>query len=149
ARRARGGGCPGARDRRIAARGSNRAQRERSRADARGRLRVAGAPWWRRRGRLMLSARRLAAVARKEWIQLRRDVRSMVLAFVLPPFMLLFFGSAINWDIRELPIAVVDRDVTAHSRRLVESFEASGYFTVTERPATMTEVDALLLDGSV
>jgi len=97
----------------------------------------------------MLSARRLAAVARKEWIQLRRDVRSMVLAFVLPPFMLLFFGSAINWDIRELPIAVVDRDVTAHSRRLVESFEASGYFTVTERPATMTEVDALLLDGSV
>jgi ABC-2 type transport system permease protein len=31
---------------------------------------------------------RFLAVARKEWIQLRRDTRSMILAFVLPMMLL-------------------------------------------------------------
>ena len=78
---------------------------------------------------------RLAAVARKEWIQLRRDPRSMLLAFGLPLFLLVFFGYAITWDIDDLRLAVLDHDRTATSRALVESFEASGYFRVTGRPA--------------
>ena len=47
----------------------------------------------------MIDPVRLLAVARKEWIQLRRDSRSMILAFVLPIFLLLFFGYAISWDV--------------------------------------------------
>ena len=56
---------------------------------------------------------RLWAMARKEWIQLRRDPRSMILAFVLPLFLLLFFGYAITWDINDIRISVVDQDNTA------------------------------------
>lgn len=36
--------------------------------------------------------RRLWAVARKEMIQLRRDTRSLALAFALPALLLLLFG---------------------------------------------------------
>lgn len=78
----------------------------------------------------MLSTARLVAVARKEVRQLRRDPRSLVLAFVLPLLLLLLFGYAISWDIRDIRTAVVDHDRSAQSRALVDAFRASGYFTI-------------------
>lgn len=80
-----------------------------------------------------LSRTRLRAVARKEWIQLRRDPRSLALAFALPVLLLLLFGYAITWDVRNIEMVVVDQDQTAQSRALVESFTSSGYFRVVER----------------
>ncbi len=80
-----------------------------------------------------LSRMRLRAIARKEWIQLRRDPRSLALAFALPVLLLLLFGYAITWDVRNIQMVVVDQDHTAQSRALVESFTSSGYFHVVER----------------
>jgi ABC-2 type transport system permease protein len=97
----------------------------------------------------MLSLRRTRAVARKEWIQLRRDPRSMVLAFGMPVLMLVFFGYAISWDIRDMRLAVLDHDRTAHSRRLVEAFESSGYFSVALRPETVSRIDHELMRGRI
>ena len=62
---------------------------------------------------------RLRAIARKEWLQLRRDPRSMALAFALPLFLLVFFGYAITWDIDDVPLSVLDRDRSRASRELV------------------------------
>jgi ABC-2 type transport system permease protein len=92
---------------------------------------------------------RLGAIARKEWIQIRRDRRSLYLAFGLPILLLIFFGYAINWDIEDLPLAVLDRDRTAESRALVDAFTASGLFTVVDRPAREAEVEAGLVSGEV
>ncbi|HUF29885.1 MAG TPA: ABC transporter permease [Gemmatimonadaceae bacterium] len=92
---------------------------------------------------------RLLAIARKEWIQVRRDRRSLYLAFGLPLLLLIFFGYAINWDIEDLPLAVLDRDHTAESRALVDAFTASGLFTVVDRPAREAEVEAGLVSGAV
>jgi ABC-2 type transport system permease protein len=97
----------------------------------------------------MLSAMRLGAVARKEWLQLRRDPRSMTLAFVLPVALLIFFGYAITWDVRDIRMAVLDRDGSARSRALVEAFAASGYFTITQHVASVAEAEALLSRGRV
>ncbi|MFP4624213.1 MAG: ABC transporter permease [Gemmatimonadota bacterium] len=80
-----------------------------------------------------MSGTRLLAMARKEWLQLRRDPRSMSMAFVLPILMLLFFGYAITWDVQDLELRVLDQDRTARSRSLVEAFQSSGYFHVVER----------------
>ncbi|MDH5760640.1 MAG: ABC transporter permease subunit [Gemmatimonadota bacterium] len=90
---------------------------------------------------------RLLAMARKEWIQLRRDPRSMALAFVLPVFLLLFFGYAITWDVDDIPLAVLDQDRTAESRALTDAFVSSGYFTVTGYLGASAEVDATLVGG--
>jgi ABC-2 type transport system permease protein len=84
-------------------------------------------------------------MARKEWIQLHRDPRSMILAFALPLFLLLFFGYAITWDVDDIPIAVVDQDHTAASRKLVEAFVASGYFTVAEQISTERQAEEQLV----
>jgi ABC-2 type transport system permease protein len=92
---------------------------------------------------------RLGAIARKEWIQLRRDKRSMILAFVLPVFLLLFFGYAISWDVNDIPIAVLDQDRSPRSRSLVEAFQASGYFTVDEYLEDAAAADQRLVGDAV
>ncbi len=84
---------------------------------------------------------RLFAMARKEAIQLKRDTRSLILAFVLPVIMVLFFGYAITWDVNDLRLAVWDQDGTRASRELTEVFEASGYFLVVAHPTSYREVE--------
>jgi ABC-2 type transport system permease protein len=87
------------------------------------------------------------AVARKEIIQLRRDVRSLILAFLLPVLLVVLFGYAISWDVDDIPTAVLDEDRSFRSRELLDAFWSSGYFTrvaQVERPA---ELDELLNRG--
>jgi ABC-2 type transport system permease protein len=70
------------------------------------------------------------AVARKELRQIVRDRRTlMILAFV-PAFFLLVFGYALNFDVRNVALAVEDRDGTSESRALVSAFVNSGYFAL-------------------
>ena len=97
----------------------------------------------------MIDPVRLRAVARKEWIQLRRDSRSMILAFALPLFLLLFFGYAISWDVKDIRLAVLDRDASQESRSLVQALVSSGFFTVAERVGTEAEIAELLTAGTV
>lgn len=94
-----------------------------------------------------MSATRLLALARKEWIQLRRDPRSMALAFALPLVMLMVFGYAITWDVRELDLTVLDQDRTATSRSLIEAFEATGYFVIRDRLEDYGRIEEAVGDG--
>ena len=95
----------------------------------------------------LLDLHRLWAVARKETIQLRRDRRSLLLAFALPLLLLLLFGYAIDWDVRDIALAVVDQDASPESRELVDGFLASGYFTLVARPASPTAAARLFARG--
>ncbi|MGQ0813885.1 MAG: ABC transporter permease [Gemmatimonadota bacterium] len=92
---------------------------------------------------------RMLAMARKEAIQLRRDPRSMALAFLLPVFMLLFFGYAITFDVRNIRIAVVNEDGGQRSRAVIEALEGSGYFEVVRYLSNRRPVDDLLGRGEV
>ena len=86
---------------------------------------------------------RLWAVARKETRQLARDRRSLLLAFGLPLALLVLFGYAISWDVRDIALAVVDQDRTPESRDLTDTFLASGYFTLAARPASPAAAETL------
>ena len=97
----------------------------------------------------MLSRTRLFAVARKEKIQLRRDTRSLILAFLLPVLLVVLFGYAITWDVNDITTAVVDQDGSARSRELLDALQASGYFTVTARPERTADLTPLLDAGRV
>jgi ABC-2 type transport system permease protein len=92
----------------------------------------------------MLSPTRLLAVARKEFLQLRRDPRSLLLAFALPVLLLIIFGYAISWDVRNIRMAVLDQDRSAASRELLETLQASGYFSVTGFLERSGEIGPLL-----
>lgn len=92
---------------------------------------------------------RLLAVSRKEVLQLRRDPRSLILAFLLPVALLVFFGYAITWDVTDIRMAVVDQDRTRASRELVDAFRSSGRFTLVASPRRTADIGPLLDRGTV
>jgi ABC-2 type transport system permease protein len=74
----------------------------------------------------------LAAVAVKELRQIGRDRRTLLILLFFPTFILLLYGYALNFDIRNVRLAVQDRDRTPASRELVSAFANSGYFDLVE-----------------
>jgi ABC-2 type transport system permease protein len=84
------------------------------------------------------------AVARKEFRQIARDRRTLVILLFLPLFFLLLYGYALNWDIRHVRLAVDDRDHSAESRSLVSAFVNSGYFDLVAAAGDSTV--SLLMD---
>ena len=72
-----------------------------------------------------MSLARLLAMSRKEAIQLRRDPRSLLMAFMLPVLLILFFGYAISFDVKNIELGILDQSNTAASRDLVERFESA------------------------
>ncbi len=96
-----------------------------------------------------MSLSRLLAISRKEAIQLRRDPRSLILAFLLPLSLILFFGYAITFDVNSIEMAVLDQSNTESSRLLTESFVRSSYFRILEYPTRYGDVQRLLDAGRV
>ena len=74
--------------------------------------------------------RRIAAMARKELIQIRRDPRSLLIAFLMPVIQLLIYGYAVNLDVKHVPLCVYDRDGTQVSQDLLKHFQATDYFHI-------------------
>ena len=68
------------------------------------------------------------AVGKKEFRQILRDRRTLMILLFIPVFFLLLFGYALNFDIRHVALAVQDRDQSTESRALVNAFVNSGYF---------------------
>lgn len=77
-----------------------------------------------------LSGLRLWAIVRKEFVHIRRDPRSLAMAFLMPLILLVLFGYAITMDINNLDLVVVDHDKSSASRNYIQRFSASGYFTI-------------------
>jgi ABC-2 type transport system permease protein len=80
----------------------------------------------------------------KEFIQVLRDPRLRIMAF-LPPIMELFlFGYAATTDVRNIRTAVYDLDNSVQSRALVARFVESGYFEVVANVSNDRESRELL-----
>jgi ABC-2 type transport system permease protein len=88
-------------------------------------------------------------MAHKEWLHIRRDTRSLAMAFVVPAAMVVLFGYLITFDVKDIRMGVLDRDRTVQSRELVEAFQSSGYFRLTTRLDDDRAVAPLLTRGAV
>jgi ABC-2 type transport system permease protein len=91
--------------------------------------------------------RKALAVGRKEFWQIVRDRRTLMILLFVPAFFLMLYGYALNWDIRHVRLAVLDREHTAESRELVSSFVNSTYFDVVATAASMAEIERLMDRG--
>ncbi len=72
---------------------------------------------------------RLWAYARREAMELLRDPIRLAFAFVGPAILMLAMGYGITFDVENLKYAAFDQDQTPESRRLLESFSGSHYFS--------------------
>ncbi len=72
----------------------------------------------------------LRAIARKEFIQIRRDKATIYMVFIFPVMMLVLYGFGIRYDVKSVPMTILDMDSTAESRQYIDRFAHSAYFAV-------------------
>ncbi|ALA60242.1 ABC transporter permease [Nitrospira moscoviensis] len=89
---------------------------------------------------------RLAAIIRKETLQISRDLPSLLITVAMPLLLMLAFGYGVRFDVKNLPVYVYDREGSQRSQDFLTRFQASEYFdvvkTVDRYPALVDALDA-------
>jgi ABC-2 type transport system permease protein len=73
---------------------------------------------------------RLISLIRKEFIQIQRDTRTLILVLIIPVMQLFLLGYAATNDVRNVPLAVFDQDRSPQARALLDAYRAADYFEV-------------------
>jgi len=68
------------------------------------------------------------AIAKKEFVHIYRDPRSLALVILMPALLMLLFGYAVTLDVKKVSMAVLDRDLSQESLNFIQRFSASSYF---------------------
>ena len=95
------------------------------------------------------SMQRILALADKEWIQIRRDSRSLVLSLIAPALLVLLFGYALTMDVKHVSMAVLDRDRTVFTRQMLERFSHTEYLYIHSHVQNYREIDTLINSGEI
>ncbi|ADK82536.1 ABC transporter permease [Sediminispirochaeta smaragdinae] len=91
--------------------------------------------------------RRIIAVVRKEFRQIRRTKAYIGIIFIAPFMQLLIMGSAITNEVKHIPSAVLDLDRSPHSREVIEAFKAVNLFDYLGEVQSRLEATAEMDDG--
>jgi ABC-2 type transport system permease protein len=92
--------------------------------------------------------RRVLSLIRKEFIHILRDWRSLLIIFLLPILMILVYGYAITFDIKEIKLGILDQDSTPASHELINELTSSQYFRITCSLQSRAEIESVFLQRS-
>lgn len=84
---------------------------------------------------------------RKELAQLKRDPRMRVIMVVPPIIMLVVFGYAIETDVKDIRLAVINESPDQTSRDFIRNFSGSEYFSLAYYQFNNRNLDDLLHQG--
>lgn len=87
-----------------------------------------------------MNFQRFFSIVKKEFIQIKRDKASLIIAIMTPIIMMLLFGYAVNTELENINTAVLDMSNTKESKDLIKTFDDTKYFKVTENAESMDEV---------
>ena len=90
---------------------------------------------------------RIIAITRKEFIQILRDRRTLVVTLLMPIIQLVLMGYAAASDVKNVPLAVLDQSRTAQSRALLDAFRATGYFVINYEVTSEPDLQRLIDEG--
>lgn len=90
----------------------------------------------------------LRGMLRKEFRQLLRDPRMRAILFIAPLLMLVVFAYAVNTDVKQARIVIMDGDMTQTSRSYAEAVTSSGHFVRIADTHDAGDADRSLLTGS-
>ena len=97
----------------------------------------------------MNSLRRLWAITQKELRQLARDRLTFGMVVMIPLIQLLLFGYAINTDVRQIPVGLVEMSQSVPGRLLVEAVKASQVVHIKQQYVGVQQAEAALTRGEV
>ena len=90
---------------------------------------------------------RLVSITRKEFIQIFRDVRTLVMILIIPIMQLFLLGYSATNDVRNVPLAVLDQSRSSESRSLLDSYRAADYFRIAYTVTSEAEIETLIASG--
>lgn len=86
---------------------------------------------------------------RKEFLHIIRDIRSLMILLLMPVIMMMIFGYAINMDIKDARVAVLDKSQDDMTRKISEKLTSSGYFLLYKNINSEKEIENLFRNGQV
>ena len=92
---------------------------------------------------------RMKAVMVKEIRQLSRDRITFGMVVMIPLIQLLLFGFAINTDVRNIPVAIVDQSNSVAGRMIIESVKVTQVIEVKRQFSTAEEAEIAIQQGDV
>ena len=96
------------------------------------------------------SLRRIKAIAVKEFVQIKRDARSLGLALAIPVFMLLIFGFVLSLDIDQVRTLVWNQDSSSQlTREFLLNFKNSKYFKITGYTDNYRDIQHKIDNGQI
>ncbi|GMQ48132.1 ABC transporter permease [Vibrio sp. 10N] len=97
----------------------------------------------------MKSLTRMSAIMIKEIRQLSRDRITFGMVIMIPLIQLVLFGFAMNTDVRNIPVAIVDKSESAPGRIIVEAVKVTQVVNVKAQYATVKEAETAIREGVV
>jgi len=86
-------------------------------------------------------------LVQKEFRQILRDHMMLRIIFLMPLLQLFLFGYAVNNDLKDVRLTVLDEDRSPQSRQLIASFYHSNLFLPGPAATTASDLDHLMLQG--
>lgn len=96
-----------------------------------------------------MSPRRIWAMTRKEIHHILRDRMAFFLVLISPALMLVLMSYALAVDIKNVPVAVLDRERSPNSRLFIQQITAGDEIDLTTYAFSMDEIEALLMRGHI
>ena len=90
---------------------------------------------------------RILSIMRKEFIQIRRDPRTLVIMAVVPALQLMLFGYAVTTNVDHIATVVYDQAADGRSRDLLRAFTNTEYFTLVGHVSSAGEARAAIDRG--
>jgi len=92
---------------------------------------------------------RLMSIIRKEFIQIFRDPRTLMMIIVMPMIQLFLLGYAATTDVKNISLAVWDQSHSPQARALLDAFRSANYFSIDYDVSSDAEYRALIESGKI
>ncbi|NIA31742.1 MAG: ABC transporter permease [Actinobacteria bacterium] len=92
---------------------------------------------------------RILSITRKEVLHILRDTKSVFIIFMMPVLMVVLYGYAITFDIKDIKLGIVDRDHTPASSALIEKLTKSEHFKIRAKADNARQVEALMMQRRI
>ncbi len=92
---------------------------------------------------------RLGSMIRKEFIQIFRDARTLVIIILIPIMQLFLLGFSATTDVKNVQLAIWDQSRSTQSRALIDAFRAANYFTIAYQVGSQKDIQDLIETGQV
>ncbi len=93
--------------------------------------------------------KRFLSFVQKEFYHIFRDKRTLLIILVMPVVQIILFGFALNTELKNINIAVLDPFQDEASKRIVHQLDASSYFNLYGYVDNVEQINDLFLKGKV